>query len=319
VGEAALPEVHDHLDAIDMASSHPAMLRNLVSCAGAATCRLGICRSRGLAKAILEAIAASDLDLRDRSNKLRIHISGCPNSCGRHPIAQIGFVGAARKIEGRLVPHYVMQLGGHVEEGKTQLASGRQAVPAKHVPEMLVRFIRAFEASEQCLDFRGFLDNGGRDVATQLSQQYAAMPSFEEDSRFYQDWDSDELFSLAGHGSAECSADAFDLITLDITSAIEAMHEGQCYSATVRAARALLVTCGAQARDDFQALALFKKHFIDSGQVPSQIEPVITDALACAAANDPESAFAARQRDVSQLIAEVMHLYDQMDSSLRMA
>jgi len=44
---------------------------------------------------------------------------------------------------------------------------------------------------------------------------------------------------------------------------------------------------------------------------------VIVDAIACASSGDPEAAFAAKSREVSQLISEVMHLYDQMDSSLR--
>ena len=42
----------------------------------------------------------------------RINISGCPNSCGQHHIGSIGLLGAASKIGEKLVPHYVLMVGG---------------------------------------------------------------------------------------------------------------------------------------------------------------------------------------------------------------
>ena len=48
--------------------------------------------------------------------QLKIKISGCPNSCGQHWIADLGFYGNARKIEGREVPYYQMLLGGGYDQ-----------------------------------------------------------------------------------------------------------------------------------------------------------------------------------------------------------
>ena len=74
---AELPAVHQKLAALGLAEPEAPVLRNLVACAGASTCRLGICLSRGLAKAVRQELTASALDL-DQLGDFSIHISGCP-------------------------------------------------------------------------------------------------------------------------------------------------------------------------------------------------------------------------------------------------
>ena len=64
-----------------------------------------------------EAVAArvkNDSDPLVR--RLRINISGCPNSCGQHWVGDIGFYGNARKVDGREIPYYLMLLGGTYEQ-----------------------------------------------------------------------------------------------------------------------------------------------------------------------------------------------------------
>ena len=209
VREEELADLHENLGRLGLASARPGVLRNMVACAGASTCRLGICLSRGLANAVTDALAGSDIDLRSLGD-LKIHISGCPNACGRHPIGQIGLFGSVRRVKGRLVPHYVVQLGGIVEEGKTELAQGRQAVPARHLPAFVTKLLRAFEGSAECPDFAGFLAAGGRDAAEELAAGYKDIPDFEEDKDFYFDWGAEAVFSLAGRGAGECGAGVFD-------------------------------------------------------------------------------------------------------------
>ncbi len=102
IAAAELPVVHQKLAALGLAEPEPPVLLNLVACAGASTCRLGICLARGLAKAMRGELSASALDL-DSIGDFSIHISGCPNSCGRHPIGNIGFSGAARGRKPRAV------------------------------------------------------------------------------------------------------------------------------------------------------------------------------------------------------------------------
>src|ERR1019366_10089873 len=76
---AELPVVRQKLAALGLAEPEAPVLRNLVACAGASTCRLGICLSRGLAKAIRRELTGSQLKLESMGD-LAIHISGCPNS-----------------------------------------------------------------------------------------------------------------------------------------------------------------------------------------------------------------------------------------------
>jgi len=187
VPEAMLPAVHARLKTLGLAEPVMPVLRDLVVCTGAATCKLGICLSRGLAKAVRKAIEGKAAEL-EKIEGLSIHINGCPNACGRHPLGQIGLHGAARRVGGRLVPFYVLQLGARTGEGQTRLASGNLALPARNVPRLLAEYLEAFVQSPQFPHFHAFLDNGGRRLAEQLAEKYRHVPDFDEDKNFYYDW-----------------------------------------------------------------------------------------------------------------------------------
>ncbi len=316
VPESQLAELHARLAPIGLAASQPPILRDMVSCAGASTCQLGICLSRGLAKAVVDELGRADLDLH-RLGELKLHISGCPNSCGRHPIAPIGFFGAARRVAGRLAPHYVVVLGGRVAEGQTRLAERVGTIPARNVPPFLRDFLAVFSESAQCPDFDAFLEAGGREIASALVSEYKDMPDFEQDKNYYFDWGAEQIFSLAGRGPGECSAGVFDLIETDLASASEALDKHRAFEAASLAARALLVTRGEQADDDAEAFALFKKHFVEEGLIDPKLGAVVAAGLRAASAPDPEQAFDGKWDEVAALVAAVKDLYDNMDPSLR--
>ena len=318
VAEESTAALKAELAGIGLWSDKPPILRHMVTCAGASTCRLGICLSRGLAKAIRAALLDSGLRLRGATGELTIHISGCPNSCGHHPLAPIGLYGAARRVNGRLVPHYVVQFGGHVEEGHTRLASGAHAVPARNVPAFLMDFLRAFERSEQYPDFDAFLADGGRTTAQALAAVYAQVPDFAHDKNFYFDWDAEEVFSLAGRGPGECGAGVFDLIEVDLASAADALAAGRPFSAVASAARALLVTRGEQADSNRQALTLFERLFVQEGHVPADLAPLIGEARQASTTPGPEAAFRSEPGKVELLLAAVKNLYESMGPSLRL-
>jgi len=316
VHEDELAALHGKLEDIGLAASPAPVIRNTVACAGASTCKLGICLSRGLASAVTDRLSGSDLDL-DGLGKLNINISGCPNSCGRHPIGQIGLFGAARRIDGKLMPHYVIQVGGRVTEGKTRLAEGKIAIPAQDIPEFVVDFLQAFQGSPEHPDYDAFLEAGGREIAARLTDKYKDVPSFAEDKNYYFDWSADSLFSLAGRGPGECGAGVFDLIEVDLASAHESLEKGDLYSATALAARALLVTQGHEASDDAEAFNLFDKSFIESKLVNESFKPLIENGRRSALTSDPQGNFDADDAAVSELVGAVQNLYDNMDQSLR--
>lgn len=316
VHEHELVEVYRKLKGLDLAAGIPPVVRNVIACAGAATCRLGICRSRALARSIVETITSDGLDL-GRMGKLNLFVSGCPNACGRHPVGDVGLSGAARRVDGKLVPYYVVQLGGKVEEGRTRLAEGHQALPARNVPAFVRDFLRAFQDSRQFPDFEAFLAAGGKRAAERIGEQHREVPPFDEDKDYYFDLGAEELFSLSGRGPGECGAGVFDLIETDLASARDGVAAGRWYAATVHAARALLVTRGFEARRDREALALFAEHFVATGLVDGAFGRLVEKAKQYAESADREEALHADSDEVVQLVDAVHRLYESMDDSLR--
>jgi sulfite reductase (ferredoxin) len=199
-----------------------------------------------------------------------IRISGCPNSCGHHYIADIGFQGKAKRMNGRLMPCYDVLVGAKMFEGDAHLAERIGTVPAKRIPDLLA------EA----------LSNGT--VEKELLRSFTAKYSnISEDSLpddYYYDWGSDKPFSLAGRGPGECGAGVIDVIKVDIDEAKDAIKSAPAgsenvYKAIVAAARALLVTFGLEPKTDRQILGAFGKHLIEPGWVKPQTQQLLDDAL----------------------------------------
>ena len=129
VAEGALKKVYGALTRLGLAEGKAGEISDPITCPGAYSCNLGLTKTMGLGAAIAAAVA-NETDPLIR--KLRINASGCPNSCGQHWIADIGFYGNARKIEvpeggKREVPHYQMMLGGSQHEFAVQV----QSIPAR--------------------------------------------------------------------------------------------------------------------------------------------------------------------------------------------
>ncbi len=318
VPEDALPAVHARLGRLGLAEPMVPLLRDLVVCTGAATCKLGICLSRGLAGAIRRKLTSNGLPL-EKIEGVSIHINGCPNACGRHPLGQIGLHGAARRIRGRLVPFYVVQLGGRTGEDQSRLASGNLALPARNVPAFLGDFLTVFCQSAQFPDFHAFLDAEGRTTAEQIAAPYRQVPDFEDDKNFYYDWGADELFSLAGRGPGECGAGVFDLIEVDLHSAEHALAEGRLFSAVALSARALLVTRGEQPQREAESLAPFRRHFLETGLADPSFDALVREAEQAGAGADPESALADKGRAAASFLAAVKALFETIDTWLRPA
>jgi sulfite reductase (ferredoxin) len=317
VAEEELATLHRKLDALGLGGTPAPILRRTVACAGASTCRLGVCLSRGLARAIVDRLSEEGVDLEGLGD-LSVHISGCPNSCGRHALGKIGLFGAARRVAGRLVPHYVVQLGGRSGEARTRLAEGKNAVPARSVPQFVADFLRRFQQSPQYPDYDAFLDASGAEVAGQLAARHRHVPPFEEDKNYYFDWGAEVPFSLAGRGPGECGAGVSDLIEVDLASARDALADGKAFAAAAFAARALLVTRGQEARDDEEAFGLFAQHFLDAGFADESLRALVEEGQRCARASAPGNGFAASANEVAAFVEAVQGLYDRMDQSLRL-
>jgi sulfite reductase (ferredoxin) len=312
----ALPALHAALASLGLAAPEPPVLRNVVACTGASTCRLGICLSRGLAAAVRAALVEAELDLTEFGD-LQTHISGCPNSCSRHAIADIGLFGVARRVEGRLAPHYTLLLGGSTAKGHTRLATGNAVLPARSVPRWLVDYLRAFRRSAEFPDFTAFVDGVGRSLAEALAERHREATDFQQDASNYVDWSAAEPFSLAGRGPGECGAGVFDLIEVDLQSARDALAADNLWEATVLAARALLVTRGHLAQDAGAALELFERLFLADGLVDAAHAELLASARQASCTPAPQIAFRPAAASVQRFVEAIQKLYAGMDSSLR--
>ncbi len=183
----SLPALFVELGALELARLDVHTARDVTSCPGADTCNLAVTASRRLAGAVAERLAEPDaLDLAAIAGTT-IKISGCPNSCGQHHIADIGFHGGAKTFHepqgDRTVPVYQLHLGGGVDEKGARF--GRQVVKivARRVPEAVMRLLRLYEThrttGEAPKDF--FVRIDPKLVVSELSDLLATAPVAEDE------------------------------------------------------------------------------------------------------------------------------------------
>lgn len=114
-------------------------LPKVVACTGASACKLGICHSQGLAAEVSERLRAEAAGCR--SPLARIRISGCPNGCGGHSVASLGFEGRGRRIGDKLQPFYEVLVGGRPAEGNARFGQRLGSVPAESIPALTAEIV----------------------------------------------------------------------------------------------------------------------------------------------------------------------------------
>ncbi len=213
VPDGYLYQVWEALGAIELNEPGAHSITNVVSCPGTDSCKLGITSSMGLAKAVREELGSWDGLLQDDGVKgIRIKMSGCPNGCGLHHIANIGFHGAAIKgPDGSQVPAYELFLGGNygdnrVEDSRIGTRIPRVKVPARLAPGV-VREIAAYykDHRQDGERFNDFLDRVGVAEMTAIAaaaQEAAA--NGQAGSDMYVDWERTNNYVLE-RGEGECA------------------------------------------------------------------------------------------------------------------
>ncbi len=207
-----LHDVWEALRAIDLSETGAHHISNVVSCPGTDSCKLGITSSMGLAKAIREEISTWNGLLEDEGvQKIRIKMSGCPNGCGLHHIANIGFHGAAVKgPDGQQIPAYELFLGGNygdnrVEDSRIGTRIPKIKVPAKVAPKIVTEIATYYKNNRQSGEgFNQFLDRVGlEDVTAVASEAQKAAENTDSGSDLYFDWERTNIYKLE-RGEGEC-------------------------------------------------------------------------------------------------------------------
>ena len=124
---------------------------DVVSCPGAECCRLAVTQSRGLGRLLTEFLSGRP-DLIDAVPQGTIRISGCPNGCGQHHIASLGFQGSVRKVDGRALPQYFVMVGGGATEDGAHFGRVAAKVPVRRMPEAVERLIGLYTEQRSSAD-----------------------------------------------------------------------------------------------------------------------------------------------------------------------
>ncbi len=207
VPENALYEVWQQLNEIGFGDSGAMEITDVVSCPGTDSCKLGITSSMGLGRAISDAVQVIDKEEDPLVRQMHIKMSGCPNGCGQHHVADIGFHGAAAKGPGGQVPAYEMFLGGGFENGDTRIGLRvKTKVPAKSMPQALRKVLDFYKAERDDDEiFRDFAARVGPESFEPLLQEFKDIPELNRDSLdLYIDWSKTAKYILE-RGEGECA------------------------------------------------------------------------------------------------------------------
>ncbi len=323
IPQAYLGNVYAVAKQISELASAPALLANSIACTGADTCKLGICLPKGALRAVTRKLTQSGLDL-DELADFRINLSGCPNTCGQHMIADLGFYGKVGRKGQQMFPAYGVVAGAKLLDADARLALHLDRVSARDLPDFVVGVLRTWIAKKsRFASFAEYIDaEGAGDIRT-IADRYREVPDFEDDKNHYFDWDANEVFSLVGKGVGECSAGLFDLIEVDLKQ-IELLRQklqatlnesetnDALYGIVLCASRMLLVTRGIEAPSDSAVFSNFIKHFIEAGLVSERFKAIVESAQ--------QQSFSTLGTSSSQVLAlaeAVKDLYASMDNSLR--
>jgi sulfite reductase (NADPH) hemoprotein beta-component len=138
-------ELYRRLAAASLGLAEAGTVADVTSCPGAESCRLAVTQSRGLGRLLEDHLRARP-DLIAAADGARIKISGCPNGCGQHHIAGIGFQGSVRRLGDRAIPQYFVMLGGGVDSGGARFGRIAAKVPARRVPQVVDRLVALYTA-----------------------------------------------------------------------------------------------------------------------------------------------------------------------------
>jgi sulfite reductase beta subunit-like hemoprotein len=134
-------------------------------------------------------------------------MSGCPNGCSQHHIANIGFYGASIKVGEHTIPAYVAHIGGNYEGGEVLYGTRLKVrLPAKRVPDAVERWIRMYEAErEEGEVFNDFAERVGQTRFEDEVRDLSMPVEFGLDNmQYFIDWQRKEPFQVI-RGEGECA------------------------------------------------------------------------------------------------------------------
>jgi sulfite reductase beta subunit-like hemoprotein len=206
VRDEAIYEVWQRLVEHGLADAGADEITDVVSCPGTDSCKLGITSSMGLNQAISERLEQMQLD-DELTRRIHIKMSGCPNGCSQHHIANIGFYGASFKVGEHTIPAYIPHIGGAFEGGDVRYGHRLKArLPAKRVPEAVERWVRFYESDrDDGEEFNAFVERVGTPEFEARVKDLTMPIEFNlENMSYFIDWTKSSPFEVV-RGEGECA------------------------------------------------------------------------------------------------------------------
>ncbi len=146
VPERNLETLKAELDGMGLVYNSSNFRKGCVSCTGIEFCNLAVAETKNRMIELVEQLETTSGWYKD---KIRVHFSGCPSSCGQHQVADIGFRGAKTKVGGKMVDAYDLFVGGRLgHNGRfNELLKGK--ILAADVHLVIDALLRLYAARKQ--------------------------------------------------------------------------------------------------------------------------------------------------------------------------
>jgi sulfite reductase beta subunit-like hemoprotein len=206
VRDESIYDVWKRLGKLELGAPGADEITDVVSCPGTDSCKLGITSSMGLNRAVSERLSEMQID-DPLTRRIHVKMSGCPNGCSQHHLANIGFYGASIKVGGHTIPAYIVHIGGSYENGEVRFGDRlKSRLPAKRVPDAVERWVRFYEAErERDEEFNAFAARVGTHAFEEQVKDLAMPVEFSlENMSFFIDWSKNQPFQVE-RGEGECA------------------------------------------------------------------------------------------------------------------
>jgi sulfite reductase (ferredoxin) len=160
----------------------------------------------GLNKVLQERVEAMNIT-DPLTRQIHLKMSGCPNGCGQHHLASIGFTGASIKVGEHTIPAYIPMIGGTVENGVVEYGKRlKLRLPSKRVPDAVERWIRMYEAERnEGEPFNEFAERVGNPRFEEEVKDLTLPIEFSlESMNYFIDWNRSAPFEVI-RGEGECA------------------------------------------------------------------------------------------------------------------
>ncbi|MBI2500223.1 MAG: nitrite/sulfite reductase [Deltaproteobacteria bacterium] len=277
-----LPAIYQELKNIGMADPDAQTIYDVTSCPGTDSCRLGITSSMGLARVLEERLYKEDGKIAEAARSLRIKISGCPNSCGQHHIANIGFYGGAISVNGHTAPAFQLVLGGNYG-CDTEMATPICQIPSRNIPDAVIRLVRHFSEKRGSAEgFNDFYGRLGKEAVVKLLGDFLKIPLYKDRSDFYVDWESQQEFALQKGVIGECAGQMREDVTPQVSDGGKPLEtarallshgdfigaSNKAYESIVKSANGLLYHWLVATFNDIETTHEFENQFVARGMFP---------------------------------------------------